>query len=257
MVLDTSASMTSSPPRRKARAEASPWLWATSHPAATGSVWSRSSGQPRCSPAHGRLVCWAARTCAPSGADAWAPRARDALSSYRSIARARLASSCDFVGGDWSSAAAPLRGRHGLLCSEVRDPRELALPPVGSLWMVDPETGREVHVNTGSAKLRRRFADAAAEERAQVAGEIRSAGADHVLLTTDGDWLRELATHLRRTERARRTDAGRPAPGVGARDPADGSVAAYLAAAGCCRWRPALRGLQRQRSEARRLAARS
>jgi uncharacterized protein (DUF58 family) len=133
-----------------------------------------------------------------------------AVAKLRAVARARglVVVVSDFRGpDDWSAPLRALRAKHGLLCAEIRDPRELELPPVGSLWMVDPETGRQVHANTSSRKLRARFAAAAAEERARVAAGIRRAGADHVVLSTDGDWLRELAGHLRRTERAGREGA--------------------------------------------------
>jgi uncharacterized protein (DUF58 family) len=134
-----------------------------------------------------------------------------ALAQVRTVARSRglVVVVSDFRGPrDWGTPLRALRARHGLLCAEIRDRREMALPDVGSLWMQDPETGEQLHVHTGSRKLRERFAAAAAEERAAVAAEIRGAAADHVVLSTDGDWLRALAAHLRRTERAGRPDAG-------------------------------------------------
>jgi hypothetical protein len=69
--------------------------------------------------------------------------------------------------------------------------------------MVDPETGRQIVVNTSRRKVRRRFKDAAAQDRAEVAAALRRAGADHLVLSTDGDWLRDLAAHLRRAEHVR------------------------------------------------------
>jgi hypothetical protein len=73
---------------------------------------------------------------------------------------------------------------------------------MGELWLVDPETGRNLRVNTRSARLRRRFAEAAAAERGAVAEAIRSAAVRHVVLTTEGDWLRRLALFLRRSAAA-------------------------------------------------------
>jgi hypothetical protein len=52
--------------------------------------------------------------------------------------------------------------------------------------------------------VRKRFAAAAAEERAEVAAALRRAGADHLVLSTAGDWLRDLAGHLRRADQMRR-----------------------------------------------------
>ena len=84
--------------------------------------------------------------------------------------------------------------------------RKLAeeLPPVGDLWLVDPETGRQLQVNTSSRRLRRRFAAAATRDRDEVAQAFRHARAEHLVLSTEGDWLRELAGHLRRSEHALR-----------------------------------------------------
>jgi uncharacterized protein (DUF58 family) len=105
----------------------------------------------------------------------------------------------DFRGPrDWKRPLVELAGRHEVIAVEIRDPREQELPNAGVLWLVDPETGRQVRADTRSAKLRARFAAAAAEERADVTRTLASAGARHVVLSTSGDWLRSLAVFLRR-----------------------------------------------------------
>jgi uncharacterized protein (DUF58 family) len=83
---------------------------------------------------------------------------------------------------------------------EIRDPREQELPNAGELWLVDPETGRQLRVDTRSATLRRRFAEAAAEERRGLSRLLASLGVRHVVLTTSGPWLRPLALFLRRAK---------------------------------------------------------
>jgi uncharacterized protein (DUF58 family) len=108
----------------------------------------------------------------------------------------------DFRGPlDWRRPLLELAGRHEVVAVEIRDPAEQELPNAGALWLVDPETGSQVRVDTRSAKLRARFAAAAAAERDAVAGTLASAGARHVVLTTSGDWLRSLAVFLRRGPR--------------------------------------------------------
>jgi uncharacterized protein (DUF58 family) len=89
-----------------------------------------------------------------------------------------------------------LLARHQIVAVEVRDPREQELPDVGELWLVDPETGRQVRVDTGNRTLRERFADAAREERTAVARVFSALGVPHAVLTTKGDWLRPLAAFL-------------------------------------------------------------
>jgi uncharacterized protein (DUF58 family) len=152
-----------------------------------------------------------------------------ALRRTAALARQRglLVVVSDFRGPlDWEEPLRSLRARHGVLAIEIRDPRELELPPVGDLWVVDPETGRQLSVNTSRRGVRRRFARAAAEERAQVAAALGRAGVDHLVLSTEGDWLQTLAGHLRRAQTLRRGAAPAPVaararPPVAA-DPAEG-----------------------------------
>jgi uncharacterized protein (DUF58 family) len=103
----------------------------------------------------------------------------------------------DFRGPiDWSRPLRGLRAHHQLLAVEIRDPREERLEPAGRLALVDPETGQLIEVDTSRRGLQERFAAAAAEERAQVADQLRKGGADHVVLSTQGDWLRALGKAL-------------------------------------------------------------
>ena len=100
----------------------------------------------------------------------------------------------------------PLRGlaaRHQVLAVEVLDPRELELPNVGYLTLVDPETGRRMEVQTAKAALRKRHAEAAAAQRADIATAIRAAGAQHLILRTDRDWLRDVVDHVLTARRRR------------------------------------------------------
>jgi uncharacterized protein (DUF58 family) len=105
----------------------------------------------------------------------------------------------DFRGPrDWRRPLLELAGRHDVVAIEIRDPREQELSNVGALWLVDPETGRLLHVDTRSRRLRERFAAAAADERSEVSRELAAVGVRHVVLSTSGDWLRTLAIFLRR-----------------------------------------------------------
>lgn len=104
---------------------------------------------------------------------------------------------------EWRGPLLQLCSRHDVLVVEVGDPREQELPNVGTLWLVDPETGRQLHVDTRKRALRERFAAAAAAERAEVARAVIGCGADHVVLSTAGDWLRSLAVFLLRREQGR------------------------------------------------------
>jgi len=106
----------------------------------------------------------------------------------------------DFRGPrDWREPLLELAGAHDVLAVEIRDPREQELPNAGELWLVDPETGRQLRVDTRDARLRARFAAAAAEERSGLRRALASLGIRHTVLSTSGDWLRALALFLERS----------------------------------------------------------
>jgi uncharacterized protein (DUF58 family) len=122
-----------------------------------------------------------------------------ALGRVGAVARQRgiVAVVSDFRGPlDWRAPLLRVLDRHDVLAVEIRDPREQELPDVGELWLVDPETGRQVRVDTRRASLRERFAVAAAEERSGVARVLSALGVPHVVLSTSGDWLRPFAAFL-------------------------------------------------------------
>jgi uncharacterized protein (DUF58 family) len=107
---------------------------------------------------------------------------------------------------DWEGPLRRLAARHDVVVLEVLDPRELDLPDVGAVVLVDPESGRRRDVPTSDAGLRRRYAAAAAAHRAAVAAALRSCGVEHVRLRTDADWVADLARAVRsrRSRPARR-----------------------------------------------------
>jgi uncharacterized protein (DUF58 family) len=97
---------------------------------------------------------------------------------------------------DWRRPLVQLSQRHEIIAVEVRDRREQELPDVGHLWLVDPETGRELRVDTRDRGVRARFSQAAAAERDDLRHMLASTATDHLVLSTSGDWLRRLASFL-------------------------------------------------------------
>ena len=126
----------------------------------------------------------------------------DALRRTGALARQRslVVVVSDFRGPrEWRRPLLQLAGQHDVVAVEIRDRREQELPNVGLLYLVDPETGRQLRVDTRSRRLRERFAAAAAAEREELARSLSTVGVRHVVLGTSGDWLRPLVTFLRRS----------------------------------------------------------
>jgi uncharacterized protein (DUF58 family) len=67
---------------------------------------------------------------------------------------------------------------------------------------VDPESGQTLEVPTGDAEFRARFALGAAEQREAIAIALRRAGAGHLQLSTDRDWLMDVVRFVADRRRA-------------------------------------------------------
>jgi uncharacterized protein (DUF58 family) len=213
LVLDTSASMHFGTADRRKADVAEGAALAIGHVATRRGnrlgIVTFGGAEPRALPARqGRMglvgLLTALRQASDDDARVGATSLGEAINRAGALARQRsvVVLVSDFRGPrDWRRPLLELAGRHDVLALEVRDQREQELPNVGALWLVDPETGRLMHVDTRSRRLRERFASAAADERTEVARLLASAGVRHLVLSTSGDWLRSLAHFLRRRER--------------------------------------------------------
>ncbi len=104
----------------------------------------------------------------------------------------------DFRGPrDWRRPLLELAGRNEVIAVEIRDRREQELPDAGELRLVDPETGRQLRVDTSRPDVRARFAAAAEQERKEIAAMLAAAGLRHLVLDTEDDWLHGLTGFLR------------------------------------------------------------
>jgi uncharacterized protein (DUF58 family) len=99
----------------------------------------------------------------------------------------------DFLADDgWARALRAIATRHDVIAVEVVDGRELSLPDVGLVQLVDPESGRRRLVDTRDQQIRTDYTLAAARQRARIAESITAAGAHHLRVRTDGDWIADL-----------------------------------------------------------------
>jgi len=103
----------------------------------------------------------------------------------------------DFSGDDWTDAFGRLGLRHDLLAVPIHDPRELDVPPIGLVELIDPSTGeiREVIV---TKDVQDRFFAAAQRGRERRLETLGRAGSDVIELATDTDWLAAIVQHVQR-----------------------------------------------------------
>ncbi|MFC8296368.1 DUF58 domain-containing protein [Micromonospora orduensis] len=170
-----------------------------------------------------RSLLAAPRATAPTERSARVPSAppelADGLDALHRVANRRglVVVVSDFLDGlpddpagqpPWERTLRRLTARHQVLAIEVTDPRELVLPDVGIITLVDPETGRHREVCTSDRGLRERYAAAAEAQRDQVRQALRRSGAGHLALRTDRDWSADIVRHVHAQRRLAAAPAG-------------------------------------------------
>jgi uncharacterized protein (DUF58 family) len=103
--------------------------------------------------------------------------------------------------GGWEGRLAELGRRHDVIAVRVEDPRERELPDVGGVYFQDPETGKQIWVDTSDRKVRERYRELVAARDAELAQMARRATVDMLHLSTAGslvDPLVKFVTFRRR-----------------------------------------------------------
>ena len=94
---------------------------------------------------------------------------------------------------EWERPLRRLAVKNQVICVEVVDRREVEFPDVGDILIRDPESDFARYVNTSDAAARARFNAASAAQRERIRVALRRAGAGHIQLRTDRDWVQDIA----------------------------------------------------------------
>ena len=135
----------------------------------------------------------------PRGDGGGATDLGEALRRLQAIAKRRgvVVVISDFrVEPNWEDALGQLRNSHDVLAIEVSDPREMELPNVGLLSIVDPATGQEREIATNRKSVRDAYANAALERREKLSLQMLSLRIDHLELSTDRSWLDDMVNFV-------------------------------------------------------------
>ncbi len=93
----------------------------------------------------------------------------------------------------WERPLRRLAVRNQVLCVEVVDAGETEFPDVGEILIKDPETDFARYVNTSDPRARAMIDKASKAQRERVATVLRRCGVGHIRLSTDRDWVADIA----------------------------------------------------------------
>lgn len=137
-----------------------------------------------------------------------APDATDLAGAVEYLARVLTRRSVVFLLTDghvsaFESAVRALARRHDVIALTLIDANDRALPDMGLVDFVDPETGERILLDTGDREVRRRFTEAADRAATTRRDGYRLAGVDELELPLEGDYIEPLVRYFR-TRAARR-----------------------------------------------------
>jgi uncharacterized protein (DUF58 family) len=99
----------------------------------------------------------------------------------------------DFFGTDDSKKTMRIANKyHDMIAVTLNDPREANLPECGLVELEDAETGKRTMIDTGSAAVRKRYADNAAKRFEGRNRLFRSVGIDHIDVHTHEPYSKAL-----------------------------------------------------------------
>jgi uncharacterized protein (DUF58 family) len=147
-----------------------------------------------------RLVAMVERALAVESADGSTDMGAVLMETARILRRpSLLIVVSDFmVPEGWEPALGILGLRHELVAAWISDPREREIPDVGLVTFEDPETGRQLIVDTTSRALRRRFKEAAEQQRMALQARLVGSGAAVAELSTGEELVPQLLRFFER-----------------------------------------------------------
>lgn len=125
------------------------------------------------------------------------------LSDFLQGPDGRLPNPADKAGDAVFHKLALTNKRHDLTCITLSDPREAELPDVGVLTLEDAETGQLVELNTGSAAIRKSYAQENARRLHLLEKGLRQNGVGVLPVSTDQPYINALRQFFERRSHRR------------------------------------------------------
>jgi uncharacterized protein (DUF58 family) len=101
----------------------------------------------------------------------------------------------------WERALSAAASKHDIVAVHILDPREMELPNVGRVCLEDPETGRQLLVNTSAPRVRREYAARLKIMQDDLTGALNRNKIERIPVRTDADYLPALRTYFRSRKR--------------------------------------------------------
>lgn len=106
----------------------------------------------------------------------------------------------DFEDHGYDQALRIAARKHDLIALQIYDEREKEIPPAGLIRLSDPETGREIWIDTSDPNVRERFRSQREARQRYINDVLTRAGVDFTQLATGRDYVRPLMNLFKQRE---------------------------------------------------------
>ncbi len=110
----------------------------------------------------------------------------------------------DFLDDQFLQAMRSANRKHDVVAVLISDPRELEMPKVGMVSLVDPETGRTTHFDTGSSSFRDEFRSQAATRIEKFSRDLAKSSIDFIHIDASQSVVEPLVRFFRMREKRMR-----------------------------------------------------
>lgn len=103
----------------------------------------------------------------------------------------------DFMAPPFTDALRIASGKHDVVALRISDRREKELPDVGFMKVTDPESGKELWIDTSSSSIRKDYASHWKRHDEAIAATFISCGVDAATVSTGDDYIKPLISLFR------------------------------------------------------------
>jgi len=107
----------------------------------------------------------------------------------------------DYLDTGYEKKLKVMNKRHDLIAVTIKDPREIELPKLGLIKLLDSETGERIIIDTNNGKARNWYKARALERKGQLKKIFASSGIDQIDIQTDQDYLKSITSFFLNRER--------------------------------------------------------
>ena len=107
----------------------------------------------------------------------------------------------DFLDTGYEQKLRIMNKRHDLIAVTIKDPREIELPKLGLIKLLDSETGERIIIDTNNGKVRNWYKARALERKRRLKKILASSGIDQIDIQTDQDYLKSITSFFLNRER--------------------------------------------------------